>query len=206
MIMDFLKPHADPVGDDRYAKARHRMVEEIKEMANETYDLEALPVSGKVLSVMERVPRHRFVPEAEHFAAYGNHPLPIGHGQTISQPYIVALMTELLAPDKQGRVLEVGTGSGYQTAILAEMAGEVFSLEIIDPLAARAAGLLNELGYTNVRMKAGNGNDGWPEQVPSDGIIVTAAAAMCGDGSLQQKIFFRCVPPTGGQITNEGME
>ncbi len=176
MIMDFMKPHVDPVGDDRYVTARHRMVEEIKAMANETYGHEPMPISGKVLSIMGHVPRHRFVPENECYGAYYNHPLPIGYGQTISQPFIVALMTELLALGKQDRVLEVGTGSGYQTAILAEMAGEVFSMEIVEPLAARAANLLNELGYTNVQVKAGDGNKGWPEHAPFDGIIVTAAA------------------------------
>lgn len=196
--MDFIKPHVDSAGDDRYSKARHRMVEEIKAMANEAYGMEPMPISKKVLSVMEHVPRHRFVPEAEHYAAYDNHPLPIGHGQTISQPYIVALMTELLALDKQGRVLEVGTGSGYQTAILAEMTGEVFSLEIIEPLAARAANLLNELGYTNVQMKAGDGNEGWPEHAPFDGIIVTAAADHVPQSLLEQlKPGGRMVIPVG---------
>ena len=152
------------------------MVEEIRTMANDTYGHEPMPISGEVLSVMGRVPRHRFVPDAEHYWAYNNHPLPIGHGQTISQPYIVALMTELLALGKQSRVLEVGTGSGYQTAILAEMADEVFSVEIVEPLAARAANLLDELGYTNIHLKAGDGNDGWLEHAPFDAIIVTAAA------------------------------
>ena len=176
MIMDFLKPHVDLVGDDRHIMARHRMVEEIKVMANETYGHEPMPISEKVLSVMEHVPRHRFVPEEEFSGAYYNHPLPIGYGQTISQPFIVALMTELLMAGKQSRVLEVGTGSGYQTAILAEMAGEVFSMEIVEPLAEQAANLLNELGYVNVHVKFGDGNKGWPEHAPFDGVIVTAAA------------------------------
>ncbi|MDD5179789.1 MAG: protein-L-isoaspartate(D-aspartate) O-methyltransferase [Gallionellaceae bacterium] len=196
--MDFLKSHVAPADGDRHTLARHRMVEEIKAMANETYGHEPMPISEKVLSVMGRVPRHRFVPEEESYGAYYNHPLPIGHGQTISQPYIVALMTELLMVGKQDRVLEVGTGSGYQAAILAEMAGEVFSMEIIEPLAARAATLLNELGYANVQVKVGDGNYGWPAHAPFDGIIVTATADHVPQPLLDQlKPDGRMVIPVG---------
>ena len=124
---------------------------------------------------MGRVPRHRFVPDGEGYGAYYNHPLPIGHGQTISQPYIVALMTDLLQLDKEDTVLEVGTGSGYQAAILSELAGKVYSIEIVAPLAERAAKLLRELGYANVEVRAGDGHAGWPEHAPYDSIIVTAA-------------------------------
>lgn len=165
-----------PGGDDRYAEARHRMVEEIVAMSLEPSGYTSRPISEKVLSVMKKVPRHRFISEESIYAAYYNRPFPIGHGQTISQPYIVALMTELLVLDKQDTVLEVGTGSGYQSAILAEMAGKVYSMEIIEPLAARAAKLLGELGYANIQLKLGDCSKGWPEYAPFDGIIVTAAA------------------------------
>lgn len=129
----------------------------------------------RVLDAMSRVPRHLFVPDESRAEAYGDHPLPIGHGQTISQPYIVAFMTEALRLEKSHRVLEIGTGSGYQAAVLAELAGEVFTIEIVEPLAASARRTLAETGYRNVTVRAGNGYLGWPEQAPFDRIMVTAA-------------------------------
>jgi protein-L-isoaspartate(D-aspartate) O-methyltransferase len=129
-----------------------------------------------VLAAMRKVPRHEFVPEKHTEAAYEDHPLPIGHGQTISQPYIVALMTELLRVTPGAKVLEVGTGSGYQTAILAEVGAEVYSLEILAPLAAESSARLQRLGYTKIHVKQGDGYLGWPEHAPFDAIIVTAAA------------------------------
>ena len=199
--MEFSKPHgADKqAGDgDRHALARRLMVEEIRAMAQEAGDYPPRAISEGVLAIMEKVPRHRFVPAEEVRSAYYNHPLPIGHGQTISQPYIVALMTELLAPDEEKRMLEVGTGSGYQTAILAAMAGKVYSMEIVEPLAARAAHLLDELGYANVEVKHGDGNQGWPEHAPFDGIIVTAAASHIPQPLLNQlKPGGRMVIPVG---------
>jgi len=128
-----------------------------------------------VLGAMRRVPRHLFVPEAVRARAYGDHPLPIGEGQTISQPYIVALMTELLEVGHQDRVLEIGTGSGYQAAVLAELCREVCSIEIVAPLGRRAAALLARLGYDNVAVRIGDGYRGWPEKAPFDAVIVTAA-------------------------------
>jgi protein-L-isoaspartate(D-aspartate) O-methyltransferase len=129
-----------------------------------------------VLGAMRRVPRHLFVPEAEQRYAYGDYPLPIGYGQTISQPYIVALMTELLALKEGDKVLEVGTGSGYQAAILAELPGvEVYTIEIIPELAAAACRQLEEMGYDNVHCRQGDGYHGWPDEAPFDAIIVTAA-------------------------------
>jgi protein-L-isoaspartate(D-aspartate) O-methyltransferase len=131
--------------------------------------------SDAVLDAMRRVPRHRFVPEAEQRGAYSDCPLPIGFGQTISQPYIVAYMTEALDVGKDHKVLEIGTGSGYQTAVLAELARNVYTIEIVEPLAERSRALLHELGYGNVHVRAGNGYLGWPEEAPFDRIIVTAA-------------------------------
>jgi protein-L-isoaspartate(D-aspartate) O-methyltransferase len=129
----------------------------------------------RVLSALLKVERHRFIPEKYLDSAYSDQPLPIGEGQTISQPYIVALMTELLELKGDERVLEIGTGSGYQAAILAELAKEVYSVEIVEPLASRAKKRLSELGYQNVVVKAGDGYLGWPEAAPFDAIIVTAA-------------------------------
>jgi protein-L-isoaspartate(D-aspartate) O-methyltransferase len=132
--------------------------------------------SAAVMAAMETVPREEFVPAADKALAYWNRPLPIGFGQTISQPYIVALMTDLLDLTRDSRVLEIGTGCGYQAAILAEVAGTVYSVEAVDALAETAAERLKRLGYANVRIRAGDGRDGWPEEAPFDGIIVTAAA------------------------------
>ena len=129
----------------------------------------------RVLEVMRRVPRHRFVPEDIRPRAYDDRPLPIGYEQTISQPYVVAFMTQALRLDPDARVLEIGTGSGYQTAVLAELAGRVYSIEIVPPLAERAAATLAELGYDNVRIRQGDGYAGWPEAAPFDAIMVTAA-------------------------------
>jgi protein-L-isoaspartate(D-aspartate) O-methyltransferase len=129
----------------------------------------------RVLAALRRVPRHRFVPPPLEDAAHDDRPLPIGHGQTISQPYIVALMTELIRPTPDMKVLEVGTGSGYQAAVLAECVGAVYTIEILPELGERAAGRLRELGYDNVHVRIGDGFDGWPEQAPFDAVVVTAA-------------------------------
>lgn len=130
---------------------------------------------ARVLAAMNKVPRHELVPDGVRAAAYADHPLPIGHGQTISQPYIVAFMTEQLRPEPTDRVLEVGTGSGYQAAVLAELVKEVYSIEIVEPLAKRAADDLQRLGYKNVKVKAGDGYKGWPDYAPFDAVIVTCA-------------------------------
>lgn len=134
-------------------------------------------VLPRVLAVMRRVPRHKFVPRVVASAAYDDRPLPIGHGQTISQPYIVALMTQLVDPAPTSRVLDVGTGSGYQAAVLAELAAEVYSMEIVAPLAEEATQRLQALGYANVHVRQGDGYRGWPEHAPFDAIVVAAAPA-----------------------------
>jgi protein-L-isoaspartate(D-aspartate) O-methyltransferase len=153
--------------DDRWAIERRRMVEQ---------QLRARDIRhAAVLEAMGRVPRHLFVPEDERASAYGDFPLPIGHAQTISQPYIVAFMTEALDVSKNHRVLEIGTGSGYQAAILGELAREVYTIEIVTPLAERARDTLKSLGYANIHVRAGNGYAGWPEAAPFDRIMVTAA-------------------------------
>lgn len=128
-----------------------------------------------VLEAMAKIERHRFLPEQFKTCAYADEPQPIGEGQTISQPYIVALMTELLEPTPDDRILEVGAGSGYQTAVLAELVRHVYTLEIIPGLAKRAARLLDKMGYENVTVRVGNGYEGWLEEAPFDKIIVTAA-------------------------------
>jgi len=128
-----------------------------------------------VLRAMRTVPRHRFVPAHLVADAYLDRPLPIGNGQTISQPFIVALMTELLDPQPASRVLEIGTGSGYQAAVLADCVAKVYTIEIVAPLGERSRSLLAELGYRNVEVRVGDGYQGWPEAAPFDGIIVTAA-------------------------------
>ena len=152
---------------DVRAKARSQMVEQ---------QLVARGISDKlVLQAFRQVERHRFVPPEHVDLAYGDYPLPIGHNQTISQPYIVALMTELAAVDSTDRVLEVGTGSGYQAAILSLLASRVYTIEILEPLAESARTRLEQLGYSNVTVRAGDGFRGWEEEAPFDGIIVTAA-------------------------------
>jgi protein-L-isoaspartate(D-aspartate) O-methyltransferase len=139
-----------------------------------------------VLAAMRRVPRERFVPDADRAFAYSDGPLSIGFGQTISQPYIVALMTELLRPHPGMRVLEIGTGSGYQTAVLAECAGEVYSVEIVPELSERAARLLRELGHANVHFRVGDGSFGWPEHAPYEGILAAAAPTAVPEALLDQ--------------------
>jgi protein-L-isoaspartate(D-aspartate) O-methyltransferase len=156
-------------GADPYALARQRMVAE--QLVSPGRDI----TNVHVLAVMGKVPRHEFVPERLRADAYKDHPLPIGHGQTISQPYIVAFMTEQLEPKPTDRVLEIGTGSGYQAAVLARLVAQIYTIEIIEELAQRAAADLKRLGYTNVHVRAGDGYQGWVEAAPFDSIIVTCA-------------------------------
>jgi protein-L-isoaspartate(D-aspartate) O-methyltransferase len=164
--------------DDEYAAARRRMNEEITALARETAKETGRPAfDARVMAVLAAVPRQRFVPAGQVRNAYENRPLPIGHGQTISQPYIVALMTDLMNLKPDHVVLEIGTGSGYQAAILAELVRTVCTIEIVEALAREAAERLRALGYTNVQTRLGDGYFGWEECGPYDAIIVTAAAS-----------------------------
>ncbi len=161
---------------DAHAAARAQLVREIEaEFRDTAADTGRSRMSDAVRGAMERVPRHRFVPPTLVDVAYVDRPLPIGMGQTISQPFIVALMTELAEPDPAARVLEVGTGSGYQAAVLAECVAHVYSIEIVAPLGERARALLADLGYRNVDVRIGDGYKGWPDAAPFDAIVVTAA-------------------------------
>ena len=175
--------------DTEIAAARKRMVEDIR--ARGVKD-------SAVLAAVGSVPRHLFIPEEERSNAYEDRPLPIGYRQTISQPYIVALMTSLLALRPDSRVLEVGTGSGYQAAVLSRLADEVYSIEILKPLGERARRTLAELGYKNVHVRIGDGYKGWPDAAPFDAIIVTAAPPSIPEPLLKQlKIGGKLVIPVG---------
>jgi protein-L-isoaspartate(D-aspartate) O-methyltransferase len=152
----------------------------------------------RVLEAMRTVPRHRFVPEAMRSASYQDGPLSIGSGQTISQPYIVAFMTEAAEVGPEDRVLEIGTGSGYQAAVLAELAGEVYSIEVVRALYERTEPLLRSLGYENLHLRLGDGHSGWPEAAPFDAIVVTAAPEVVPKALVDQlAIGGRMVIPVG---------
>lgn len=184
---------------DAYVRERAALLREIAAMARDTGAETGRPVfSARVMAAMAKVPRHLFVPAPYGGLAYANRPLPIGHEQTISQPYIVALMTDLLDVKPGDAVLEIGTGSGYQAAVLAELVGRVYSIEIIEPVGKNAATLLQQLGYGNVETRIGDGYNGWPERAPFDAIIVTAAAAQVPPAlAAQLKPGGRMVVPVG---------
>jgi protein-L-isoaspartate(D-aspartate) O-methyltransferase len=157
-----------------------------------------------VLRAMRSTPRHLFLPAGVRSMAYEDHPLPIGYGATISQPYIVALMTELLAPAKRHRVLEIGTGSGYQAAILGQLAAEVYTVEIVPELAQSAAKRLRELGYATITVRQGDGSQGWPERAPFDGIMATAAPPEIPEALIAQlSRGGRLVAPVGSMGAQE---
>jgi protein-L-isoaspartate(D-aspartate) O-methyltransferase len=166
--------HPVPAGEHPAFGERVKEREEMVRDGIEHYPFQ--PVRDPlVLKAMRRVPRHLFVPEAYRDEAYRNSPLPIGYNQTISQPFIVAHMTELLELQRDHKVLEIGTGSGYQAAVLAELCDHVYTIEIIPPLGRQAEATLRELGYTGIHTRTGDGYEGWPEQAPFDRIIVTCA-------------------------------
>jgi protein-L-isoaspartate(D-aspartate) O-methyltransferase len=181
-------PNVD--AEARFERARHEMVE-TQIAARDVRD-------ARVLQAMRDVPRHRFVPAEQRELAYLDRPLPIGFGQTISQPYIVAAMTELLQPKPTDRVLEIGTGSGYQAAVISRLVAKVYTIEIVPELAERAAKTLAELGYANVAVTAGDGYRGIPGEAPFDGILVTAAPEAIPPPLLEQlAIGGRMVIPVG---------
>ncbi len=185
-----------PQADDDAARQRQAMVAEVRADAPDEPDL-----SPRVLQAMAEVPRHRFVPVSQRAHAYENRPLAIGYGQTISQPYIVALMTTLADPDADDVVLEIGTGSGYQAAMLAELVGQVYSIEIVEPLGKAATHRLRALGYDNVHTRIGDGYYGWPKAGPFDAIVVTAAAPAVPPPLLRQlKPGGRMVIPVGSSF------
>jgi protein-L-isoaspartate(D-aspartate) O-methyltransferase len=183
-----------------YAARRARLVDEVNAMYAETRSETWLAaMSEPVRRAMGKVERHRLVPANQQSLAYRNHPLPIGGGQTISQPYIVALSTDLLNLKGGETVLDIGTGSGYQAAVLAEIAARVYSIEIVPSLGNDARNRLEELGYANVEVRIGDGYQGWPERAPFDGIVVAAAAPHIPVALLEQlKPGGQMVIPVGG--------
>lgn len=185
-------PDRDVTGDP--AEAREYRAELVRELRGEIRD-------QNVLDVIASVPRHLFVPGASLYRAYANHAASIGYGQTISQPYVVALMTEALELRGRERVLEIGTGSGYQAAILSVLAAEVYTMEVVEPLATEARERLLRLGYSDIHVRAGDGYAGWPEEAPFDRVIVTAAPeevpAMLLDQLAEGGILVAPIGPTG---------
>ena len=184
-----------------YSMARANMVDEVHYYSTLARDTGEEPLDEDVMQSLGDVERHEFVPARQQAYAYENRPLPIGHGQTISQPYIVALMTDLIEPDRDFVVLEIGTGSGYQAAVLAELVTHVYSIEIIEALANQAATRLARLGYDNVTTKLGDGYHGWEEHAPYDAIVVTAAASHVPPPLIQQlRPGGRMIIPVGGRF------
>lgn len=190
---------------EEFAAARQRMLAEIDRDVRETAGSTGVArLSDTVRRALQTVPRERFVPPSLAPQAYENRPLPIGHGQTISQPFIVALMTELLEPRATDRVLEIGTGSGYQAAVLAACVRTVYSIEIVAPLAQQARAALDNAGVRNVETRVGDGYLGWPEAAPFDGIIVTAAPDHVPPALLEQLApGGRMVIPVGAGLMNQ---
>jgi protein-L-isoaspartate(D-aspartate) O-methyltransferase len=189
-------PGTDFTMTDEYSMARRRMIEELRSQKG--------IMDERVLTAMDSVPRHVFVPEALKFQAYRNNALPIDGNQTISQPYIVARMSELLEPGERSKILEIGTGSGYQTAILAALGGKIYSIERVHKLAAKAEEVLRELGLRNVTVKHGDGTKGWEAYEPYDGILVAAGSPAAPEPLIAQlKTGGRLVIPVGADMKEQ---
>lgn len=190
---------------DHYEGARKAMVLEIEaDVTATSHYINKQVLNRQVMKAMGTVPRHNFVPEDIQHLAYRNRPLPIGHGQTISQPYIVALMTDLVQAKKTDKVLEIGTGSAYQAAILSDLVKEVFTIEIIKPLGEQARKKLQDLGYDNITVRIGDGYYGWEEHAPFDSIIVTAAASHVPPPLIKQlKKGGRMIIPVGSRFMTQ---
>ncbi len=188
-----------------YGTQRQAMIDLIEaDVVRTSKHLQKESLTTGVLDVMGQVPRHRFVPEERQAQAYENRPLPIGHGQTISQPYIVAIMTDLIDPQPDDRALEIGTGSGYQAAVLSRLVEEVYSMEIIEPLGEQARHRLRQLDYENIQVRIGDGYFGWETQAPFDIIIVTAAASHIPPPLVKQlKTGGRMIIPVGSRFMTQ---
>ena len=196
----------DPaLAGDHFRDSREQMIRLIEADVRSTSDyLKQSSLDTRVLEAMARVPRHEFVPPHLVDLAYHNRPLPIGHGQTISQPYIVAIMTDLLDIEPGQRVLEIGTGSGYQAAVLAEVGAQVWTIEIIQALGVQAKARLQRLGYNTIEVRLGDGYYGWPGEAPFDAILVTAAASHIPPPLLQQlKPGAKMIIPVGSQFSTQ---
>jgi protein-L-isoaspartate(D-aspartate) O-methyltransferase len=193
------------IAADEYSLQRQQMVAEIEnEVAITAKYINRKSFNPAVIQAMKTVPRHQFVPENMRSVAYENRPVPIGYGQTISQPYIVALMTDLLQPLPGQHVLEIGTGSGYQAAVLSHLVEQVYSIEIVEALAKPSAQLLTRLGYDNVETRIADGYDGWPQHAPFDSIIVTAAISHIPPPLVKQlKNGGRMVIPVGTRFQTQ---
>ena len=204
-ILFVLLPSSPASEDEKdYANARAAMVNEVKHYASFARDVGEEELNDSVMEALGAVRRHEFVPTGQRAYAYENRPLPIGHGQTISQPYIVALMTDLIRPGADDIVLEVGSGSGYQAAILASLVKHVYSLEIVEALADDARHRLQRLGFNNVTVKLADGYHGWEGYAPFDAIIVTAAASHVPPPLVQQlKVGGRMIIPVGNRFTTQ---
>jgi protein-L-isoaspartate(D-aspartate) O-methyltransferase len=194
-----------PAMADEYSLQRRQMIADMKDDVRKTAEnINEKSFNNIVMQAMDAVPRHEFVPEYLRSRAYDNQPLPIGYGQTISQPYIVALMTDLLQPQAGHRVLEIGTGSGYQAAVLAQLVSQVYSIEIIEELGSSSSRLLDRLGYDNIETRIADGYNGWSQYAPFDSIIVTAAISHIPPPLVQQlKKGGRMVIPVGTRFQTQ---